>query len=55
MPIDNVTWRKAELNQIRRERGRLIGKGVITPAFSMKPQMMVKEGTKWVPQIVGVN
>ena len=51
--LTEEVWRKAERNQLRRERFRLVRKGVIVPAFRMKPQMMVKEGGRWVPQLGG--
>lgn len=51
-----LVWRLAERDMVRRERGRRIKRGIITPYFKMKPQMMVlnKDG-KWVPEIKGLK
>lgn len=55
MTIPEYIWRKAELNQLRRERIKRINNGTITPVFAMKPQLMVMVNGKWSPAIVGAN
>ncbi len=46
-------WRQAERHQARRERNRLIRNGTITPAWGMKPQLMVKSPVdgSWLPYV----
>lgn len=47
-----MIWRAAERNMIRRERVNRIKKGIITPEYGMKPQMMVKDATgRWCPKL----
>lgn len=51
-----LVWRLAERDMIRRERQRRIKRGIITPYFKMKPQMMViDQHGKWVPEIKGLK
>lgn len=50
--VTEAVWRKAETAMARRERLRLIRLGRIVPAHRMQPQMLVREGGKWVPQLV---
>ncbi len=50
--IDEATWKKAEINIMRRERQRLFRLGFIKPAHKLKPQMMVQdESGRWCPQL----
>lgn len=53
MKISETVWRIAELNQLRRERISRVRKGSITPAYGLKPQMLVKIDGKWCPEIIG--
>lgn len=47
-----ICFRRMERELARRERGRLIRKGIIIPAFRMPPQMMVKNPDgSWSPEI----
>lgn len=46
-----LCWRRFEHELARRERSRLLRKGVIIPAYRMPPQMMVKVDGKWIPEI----
>lgn len=56
MSTNETIWRVAELNQLRRERLNRIRSGVITPAYGLKPQLLVKDDTgRWCPEIKGVS
>lgn len=51
--VPDSVWRRAEKFLCNRERLRLIKKGVLTPAYKIKPQMMVKDKDgRWCPQMV---
>lgn len=49
--LKEAIWKMAEKNMLRRERQRLIRKGRLTPAWGMKPQMMVKVDGQWRPHV----
>lgn len=44
-------FERMERTLARRERARMIRLGRIVPAYGMKPQMMVKIGDTWIPEI----
>lgn len=50
--LNDAVWRKAESNQARRERFRLIKKGTIRTLARIQPQMLLKTATGWSPAIV---
>lgn len=48
----NAIWTAAEQNMVRRERQSRIRRGLIVPAYKLRPQMMVKDETgRWCPQL----
>ena len=51
--VSEAVWRLAESNMARRERFRYVRMGRIVPAHRMQPQLMVKDGGRWVPQLGG--
>lgn len=51
----DLVWRLAHRDQVRRERFSRIKRGIITPYFNMKPQMMIKNKQgDWVPEVKGI-
>lgn len=47
----NPMWDHMRKAQLRAERNRLLKLRVITPAYGMKPQLMVKVDGEWKPEI----
>lgn len=48
----DAIWKRAEADQVRRERFSRIRRGRIVPAFQMKPQLMIKDATgRWCPKL----
>lgn len=50
--LNEGVWRRAQSDQARRERLRLLKKGTIRPIHRIQPQMLLKEGDRWVPALV---
>lgn len=52
----DLCWRRFHRELARRERFRLIRRGVIIPEYRMPPQMMVKDAEgNWKPEIKHVT
>jgi hypothetical protein len=50
--LNEELWRQAERHMVRRERMRLMKRGIIRPAYMMPPQLMVKNADgSWSPEI----
>lgn len=50
--LNEELWRQAERHMVRRERMRLMKRGIIRPSYMMPPQLMVKNADgSWSPEI----
>ena len=53
--MNEYIWKRAERDQARRERIRLIRLGRIRHVSLIAPQLMIRTDNGWSPQIIGAN